>query len=541
MANKRPADFDLRRAVVDPGFTPRVGDASALLELMAEGGTEARAAERALLRLGEAAVAPAIARAGQGSPAERAAALRWLGRLASESAGEGTREGVITALLGGLGDEDARARRAAAGALGKAAPTGVGEALASALDREQDASVKRALLEALGKVGGEAATRAIAEDTARADPATARERSRAAIMAARGAARATPSVIEAGRAPEKPTRVALYCRAGLEQILKDELPAVMRAEIVTDPPGAARVCVTLRGALGELHERSRTFVDLTFPLSPVRFSGDGATAAIIASLTSPEALTVMRRFTSGPLRFRIAFRGGGKRRAAVWQIAEEVATRAPELINDPTESPWEARVHEGLGVVRVELAPAIVDPRFTYRLGDVPAASHPTIAAALARMGGVREDDVVWDPFVGSGTELCERAKAGPYWRLVGSDIDARALSVARENLAAAGVRDALLLEGDAAKLVLSGPAPTLILSNPPLGRRVQRSSALAPLLDRFVAHAAAVLAPGGRLAWISPFPRRTEEMAAQKGLSLSRSWVVDMGGFSAEMQLFVK
>src|SRR5262249_60017045 len=110
-----------------------------------------------------------------------------------------------------------------------------------------------------------------------------------------------------------------------------------------------------------------------------------------------------------PLRFRLAFRAGGKRRAAVWRVAEEVSRRAPELVNDPTASPWTAEVLEAPGLVRIELVPEIADPRFAYRAGDVPAASHPTIAAALVRVAGARHDDVVWDPFVGSGTELCER------------------------------------------------------------------------------------------------------------------------------------
>ena len=49
--------------------------------------------------------------------------------------------------------------------------------------------------------------------------------------------------------------------------------------------------------------------------------------------------------------------------------------------------------------------------------------------AALATgslSSGARADDVVWDPFVGSGTELVERALAGPYARLLGSDTDPR-------------------------------------------------------------------------------------------------------------------
>jgi hypothetical protein len=57
-------------------------------------------------------------------------------------------------------------------------------------------------------------------------------------------------------------------------------------------------------------------------------------------------------------------------------------------------------------------------------------------------------------------------------------------------------------------------------------------------MLDRFVAHAARVLAPGGRLAWISPFPARTREVAAASGLVLARALTVDMGGFAAELQL---
>ena len=194
-------------------------------------------------------------------------------------------------------------------------------------------------------------------------------------------------------------------------------------------------------------------------------------------------------------------------------------------------------MYEAPRLVRVELVPGLVDPRFAYRTGDVAAASHPTLAAALARVAGVRDDDVVWDPFVGSGLELCERALAGPYRALVGSDLDEAALEAARGNLEAAGVRGATLLRGDASTLAPPGPRPTLIITNPPLGRRVQRSAALAPLLDRFIAHAARLLAPGGRMVWISPFPERTRAAAEARGLRVVRARMVDMGGFTAELE----
>ena len=157
------------------------------------------------------------------------------------------------------------------------------------------------------------------------------------------------------------------------------------------------------------------------------------------------------------------------------------------------------------------------------------------------RIAGAHPDDAVWDPFVGSGTELCERALAGPYRSLVGSDMEPRALQIARVNLEAAGVRDALLVQGDAVTRRPPGPPPTRIITNPPLGRRVQRASALGPMLDRFLVHAADVLAPGGRIVWISPFPRRTREFAATRGLALIEAREVDMGGFTAEMQVLEK
>jgi 23S rRNA G2445 N2-methylase RlmL len=184
----------------------------------------------------------------------------------------------------------------------------------------------------------------------------------------------------------------------------------------------------------------------------------------------------------------------------------------------------------------VEMTPrALADPRFAYRKGDVPAASHPTIAAALVRVACVSARDVVWDPFCGSGTELVERALAGPFERLHGSDLSDEALAAARENLDAAGVANAVLERADATTHAPRGV--TLILTNPPMGRRVLRGEDLRGTLDRFVDHAAARLARGGRLVWISPFPERTRERFRRAGLVVDFEAAVDMGGFSARIQ----
>jgi 23S rRNA G2445 N2-methylase RlmL len=227
-------------------------------------------------------------------------------------------------------------------------------------------------------------------------------------------------------------------------------------------------------------------------------------------------------------------------------------------VNDPTASLWEVVVDATPKSVDVALSPRdLADPRFPWRRRDVPAASHPTIAAALARVAGVREDDVVWDPFVGSGAELVERATLGPYRALFGSDLDARALEAARENLAAAGV-EARLEQADA--LVHAPAGVTLVVTNPPMGRRASRTAGLADALDRFVAHVADVLASdpsgardatnrrsgrrhalGGRFVWVAPWPERARAAGARAGLKLDWARSVDIGGFDAEMQRWIR
>jgi 23S rRNA G2445 N2-methylase RlmL len=185
--------------------------------------------------------------------------------------------------------------------------------------------------------------------------------------------------------------------------------------------------------------------------------------------------------------------------------------------------------------VSLELRPRVDDPLFLWRVADVPAASHPTVAAALARVAGTRADDVVWDPFAGSGVELVERARAGKYAQLIGSDRDPSALDAARANCAAADLADVTLLVGDA--LAVAPAGVTLVLTNPPLGRRALRDADLGDLYDRFLAHVAQLLRPGGRLVWLSPLGARTATRATEVGLRVTVERRVDLGGVHATLQ----
>jgi 23S rRNA G2445 N2-methylase RlmL len=514
------------------GFTPGGKDIEPLIDALCASADdeEAQAAERALIRRPDAATGAALARLdGETGVAGRARIARLLGRLAAGADPE-DRQAAAARLAGLLADQSARVRRQAALALGRFGAGAPVDPLCAAWTSESEVPVLRALAEALGKVGGPHALAALEErgsERAR-DPELERIASRARITAARTMSRSEPSAIDVDAAPPGPLRVVLHCRAGLERLLADEASAGGWAVAAVAP---GRVETVLAGPLGSLF-RLRLHDGFGFPLAP-------ATDAVQA-LISPEASAVFTTFTRGTARFRIAFAGGGHRRAEVWRIAREVAARRADLVNDPSSSSWQVVVSERPGAVTLELEPRrVVDPRFTYRVAEVPAASHPTIAAALARLAALHSldpaADVVWDPFAGSGLELVERALAAPVRALVGSDIDPDALAAARANLAAARV-NAELLPGDS----LAGRAPpaTTIISNPPMGRRVARGRA-EDLLLRLIDRAGAVLPPGGLLVWISPHPGKTRARAAGGRLRLVTAQAIDMGGFAAEIQVF--
>jgi 23S rRNA G2445 N2-methylase RlmL len=266
------------------------------------------------------------------------------------------------------------------------------------------------------------------------------------------------------------------------------------------------------------------------------------TGASVRALTSETARRILETWTTGTIRYRLDWRGDGRGRAATWRVVHAVAEHAAARawINDPTESTWQLSLSIAGGAVHTLLTPRkLPDPRFVYRLRDVPAASHPTVAAALVRASRITADDVVWDPFVGSASELVERARAAPYRALIGSDLDPSALAASRTNVDAAGIKDVLLAHGDATSYVPDGV--TRIITNPPMGRRVARDGSLAELLDRFTDHAAKVLAPGGRLTWLSPLAGRTAARAESNGLRVVLRETVDMGGFHAELQAWDK
>ena len=402
---------------------------------------------------------------------------------------------------------------------------------------------RRALAESLGKIGGvDALARLTALDPGD-DKELARRRDRALLMADRTAKRGEDSEIVHDVAPPHPLLVRLGCRPALGELLFTELVGLdLGTGVVRKIHQPEWVELTLSGPWSTLF-RSRLWAtaEIIVPLvgladraadHPGR--ADEVATSIVRTLTSPDVLALLRGWTRGAIRWRLGM-AHGHQRAVLWRVAKEVTALAPDLVNDPTQTTWDVLVDPATRTLSL-IPRRIEDPRFAYRVAEVPAASTGSVAAALVWAADAHGNDRVWDPFCGSGVELVERVRRGAVGSLLGSDVDPEALVAARANLAAAGVT-AALVQADA-RTHAPGPVD-LIITNPPLGSRVHVDAAAlcVAALPNFVR----ALAPKGRLVWITPAHRKTTPVAEALGLELARSLPVDLGGVRGRLERWNK
>ncbi|MCC6903813.1 MAG: methyltransferase [Polyangiaceae bacterium] len=505
MTSSLPADWQ------SAGFTP---GAAHFAELCARAaGDDGDAAERALARAGLAGAEAALAALEPSTPAARAHLMRVVSRVAALHA-----EALRPRLLALITHPDPRVQRGSVTALGKIGGAGVEAALIAAY-ASAGLPEQRAIVEALGKAGSSAA-RDFLQASRTDDAELERRRARALLMLGRDVSRDSASGIDLDRALPQSLTVVLRARRGLAPVLLGEAHSRGRFELRSP----SEVVAQWSGPLRPLFElRTALAVGLEVALGG---PGDDAIVAALVGLAP-----TLAQLTQGVPRFRLAWQRGHQR-ARTFRIAQ--ALDPGVLINDPRGALFEAQIDEGERRLVLLVRPD-EDLRFGYRGRDVPAASHPTVAASLARVAGVVADDVVWDPFVGSGLELCERGLLGPFARLIGTDVSTEALGAARENLTRAGLT-AELVRGDSTQSV--PPGVTLVITNPPLGRRVARDGELGALFDRLIDAAAPKLAPGGRWVWLSPFPERTARRLGERGLGVERRGEVDLGGFEVELQV---
>lgn len=527
----------LAASLASPGFTPSAKQAVALVCLANEAAlnNEAALSEDAVRAL-RSIQGPLVRRLAELvpllAPEVRLGTVDALRRRASAA----DAAAFVELLSGLLNDPSAAVRRMAARSLGEVGGPESEAVLRNALAQTQGSHERRPLLRALLELGAELDAQLASE--LQDDPQAKRRQ----LAALRDRQREEPLDWDeqASLASVVPTR--WLCRRGFEAVLAEELAASSLGVTELEPlVGAVRG--RARGNLAAIAS-VRCASELCFELGAV------ADASLLAAaqelLRGPVARAVFAAVGSTRPRFRFEQTDERGRavtvpKALLWEFAAAFPATPPsdELapINDPKRADFVLRLSEHANERSLLLVPRMPEARFHYRMADVPAASHPPIAAALARVAGVQERDVVWDPFVGSGLELCERALLGPFAKLWGTDLDESALSKATLNLAKLGRTPFELVRADARSFVV--PGLTCVLTNPPMGRRLLRDRDVAALLQAVIANAAAQLRPGGRIVLLSPAPGPTAQAMRQAGLECRVDQRVDMAGFDAWLQRF--
>jgi 23S rRNA G2445 N2-methylase RlmL len=516
--------LDLAR-YTDPGFTPGRQEIPEVLQALIDCDEEqAPSIERALARAGLPAAQQANQQIENASPPTRVRLVRLVGRVARETSDAD----LCASLCDRLGDSEAIVQRAAVIGLGKLKDPGVENTLLVYAAREHDLPELRVLAEALGKVGGPRAAEWLSNQSS-ADSLTQRLIERAQLMLSRSVSRpeqvaALDLTVPLGKA----NTLLFTCRVGLETILREEAQVFGDAQM-----SAGRV--TIAQYAGSLADALVPRTALTLGLQLALDRQLSLHQAVVEALKASNLFDWMTQTSGGTPRVRLNFLDQGHQRAAVWDLQTLMVREGLPITTDPTSAAWEIAIDSGNA--RLELLPKrFDDPRFAWRTKDIPAASHPTIAAALARVAGVRPDDVVWDPFVGSGLELVERGLLGAYRVMYGTDIDETALAAAKANLMAAQIKHVTLLNRDAT--VAPVRDITLVITNPPMGARLVRDGTLGELLEAALSQGWRVMQPQARWVWLSPMPARTAAVAHHLGFDVERLGLVDVGGLSPELQI---
>jgi 23S rRNA G2445 N2-methylase RlmL len=469
---------------------------------------------------------------------QRVAVIRAVGVVFAESGPVEEKEKVREWLLGLLQDPCEKVRRYAMAAMPKIGAGAKEEGkLLSALQTATGEREKKFLAQTLGKIGGPAAL----EHGLLGD---AEQKVKAGI-----ARRESPSAVRFHRvlADFSALRIHLRGRQGLERIVSDEVEQSERKHgqfrVAEVHSGKVAIVPLAPFSLAELYAM-RCFGTAAFVLGNAEGANEtDSIEALAAVITSSLARRLLQTFTEGSIRYRLNFVSKGHQRAAVGRLANRVYAQCPEILNDGRKVTWTIDMYPNGRGHLVELRPNLTpDPRFSYRQKDVPAASHPPLAACLARLAGRIDNEVIWDPFCGSGLELIESALLGGVRTVYGTDRDEEAVAIARTNFAAARAKSvpAKFMRGDfrdiASSQVLGAGTVTLIITNPPLGMRVPVPD-LRQLIEDLFRVAVTVLKPGGRLVLVNPLSKQTPHPC----LKLQFQQKVDMGGFECRIEKYLK
>ena len=208
------------------------------------------------------------------------------------------------------------------------------------------------------------------------------------------------------------------------------------------------------------------------------------------------------------------------KKAAVERLMAKYAVT--ELPEDGKKYPFRVKVLKDIFSIRLDTTGPSLHKR-GYRISSVDAPLEETLAAALIMLTDYRYDKVLVDPFTGSGTFPIEAYmyanKIAPgldrafisetwgnlikkeYWKeaydeaksniinnklkIYASDIDSKAISIAKSNFDRAGCLDQINIKNLDVKDVKINSDSGIIICNPPYGERMENIETIKPIYEK--------------------------------------------------------
>lgn len=226
--------------------------------------------------------------------------------------------------------------------------------------------------------------------------------------------------------------------------------------------------------------------------------------------------------TDPPLRFRVGPIGDQR-----WPLRDALSDHHG-WINDPAE--WDVNIESRGDILRAEIGSLFLTSRFG-ELARLPASTTPVIAGMMCRLAKLRAGDVVLDPMCGAGTLLVVAAESTKPGRVIGCDIDPRAVRDAKSNLTRRGL-PGTVFQGDARQLPVAADSVDRVLANMPFGKLVGSHRGNIDLYPRVLRELNRVLTGQGRAVLLTE-DKNLLRQATQRAprLHVVRELVLESGG----------
>jgi tRNA G10 N-methylase Trm11 len=193
-------------------------------------------------------------------------------------------------------------------------------------------------------------------------------------------------------------------------------------------------------------------------------------------------------------------------------------------------SDWSVNFVDGVDGWEAEIGPFHWSRRFG-KFERLPWSTKPVVAEVLVRLAKLQPDDRVLDPFCGTGTLLAAAGSTGHPLTVLGSDIDPRAIAMARANLGSLKL-SAHLTVVSAEQLEHADSSIDRVIANLPFGKLVGSHTGNTRLYPAALREIARVLQPTGRAALLTDDKRLFEAaVAGTKSLKIVRRRMLTYGG----------